>query len=347
MNVTAGDMRVCQKQILHWFFCYPCPQLACLRTAKSSIFRTWVLDQTRKHCTTHIQSQEYIVNKNNKETGKALTQDLLDKYGQVSFKYPNTELTICSLLDMGFIEEQVVNLFERTSTWDALLAADGLSNISLLIALDLNPMTIINLVEKCPELLCIKGNLLQKRINGLRKLGLVQESLHHVVAHCPQALLIKSKQLDNFVHFLHHQCQFTLQQVREILHSSPSIILQEKANVEYTFQYAYFRMGIQQADIVKTKLFRLTFEEIRSRHIFLERLGQYETPDKKGQTHIVNPKVKDFLGVSEQMFLKKVAKVPVEEFRVFKKLLSREIEEQEKENEDLSSEEENESEDDE
>ncbi|MGH0146823.1 UNVERIFIED_CONTAM: hypothetical protein FKN15_024073 [Acipenser sinensis] len=97
---------------------------------------------------------------------------------------------------------------------------------------------------------------------------------------------------------------------------------------EYSWEeYAYFRMGIWHTDMVKSGLFRVPLEEIRSRHVFLERLGVYETPGKKGQTRIINPKLKDFLGALED-FLTKVARALPDEFQVFRKLLTHEQEEE-------------------
>lgn len=81
--------------------------------------------------------------------------------------------------------------------------------------------------------------------------------------------------------------------------------------------------------MVKAKLFRLSLEELRCRHSFLERRGLYQTPDKKGQTLVLNPRLKDFLSVSEETFVTDIAKGTREEFDVFKKLVAREQEEEE------------------
>lgn len=93
-------------------------------------------------------------------------------------------------------------------------------------------------------------------------------------------------------------------------------------------QYVYFRMGVKQAEIVKSKLFRVTLEEVRNRHCFLERRGLYETPDKNGQTMIINPKLDSVLNCDEDTFLK-VAKASAEEYGVFKRLVDREWQQQE------------------
>lgn len=93
-------------------------------------------------------------------------------------------------------------------------------------------------------------------------------------------------------------------------------------------------MGIKQAEIVKSGIFRVSMEELRQRHIFLERLGRYQTPDKKGQTQIINPKPKTIFTTTEDYFLAKVAMSSWEEFDTFKKLLRREEMEKELENEE-------------
>lgn len=96
-------------------------------------------------------------------------------------------------------------------------------------------------------------------------------------------------------------------------------------------QYTYFRMGVKQAEMVKSKLFRVTLEEVRCRHSFLERRGLYQTPDKKGQTLIVNPKLKDILAVAEETYLADIAMATREEFKVFQKMMAREWQEEDEE----------------
>lgn len=82
-------------------------------------------------------------------------------------------------------------------------------------------------------------------------------------------------------------------------------------------------------DIVKTDLLQYPVTKIKQRHVFLERLGRYQTPDKRGQTQVPNPLLRDILRVSEAEFLARTAVSSAEEFEVFKKLLAREEEESE------------------
>lgn len=93
-------------------------------------------------------------------------------------------------------------------------------------------------------------------------------------------------------------------------------------------QYVYFRMGVKQEEMVKSKLFQFSLEDVRHRHSFLERRGLYQTPDKNGQTSFVNPKLESVLSVDEDTFLTQLAKASAEEYDVFKRLVAREWKEE-------------------
>ncbi|XP_041125604.1 transcription termination factor 4, mitochondrial isoform X2 [Polyodon spathula] len=287
--------------------------------------------------------QQDLACSRDKDRPETPSQELRDKLKLLNGGTPWScahEETVRSLMDLGFTEDQVIQLCEGTSSQMPPLSTQGLATLSTLTTLGLNPSSILRILEKCPELSRINGNQLQQRINSLRKLGLLEGSLQRVVAHCPHILTLTPKRLGTSVRFLREECQFTGQQVTEILRSAPATLLEEKRQLQNKFQYAYFRMGIQHTDMVKSGLFRVPLEEIRSRHVFLERLGVYETPDKKGQTRIINPKLKDFLGTSQD-FLTKVARASLDEFEVFRKLLAREQDEEKEgqEEEDSDSEE--------
>lgn len=88
-------------------------------------------------------------------------------------------------------------------------------------------------------------------------------------------------------------------------------------------------MGVKQAEMVKCRLFRFSLDNVRCRHTFLERRGLYQTPDKKGQTTIINPKLDGILNVDEATFIADVAQASPEEYDVFQKLLAREWKEEE------------------
>ncbi|MCJ8745021.1 hypothetical protein PDJAM_G00125470 [Pangasius djambal] len=271
------------------------------------------------------------------------------------------ELNIPSLAEMGFSESQAAMVYEAASKNHC---KHGVPALTVLFSLGLNPGSVLKTLEKCPELYSLKEAQLQQRVLNLRKLGLLEGSLQRVISHYPRILSFPVKRVNavsrllrekcrlqrvishyprilsfpvkrvNAVsRLLREKCRFTAQQMADILRDSPHVVEEEPARLEYMFQYVYFRMGCRQAEMVKAKLFRLSLEELRCRHSFLERRGLYQTPDKKGQTLVLNPRLKDFLSVSEEMYLTDIADATQEEFDVFQKLVAREQEEEEQDEE--------------
>lgn len=161
-----------------------------------------------------------------------------------------------------------------------------------------------------------------------------------MISHYPKIMLLPVKRVNMVSLLLREKCLFTIHQVTDILRDSPEVLEEDLAQLEYKFQYAYFRMGVRQPEMVKAKLFRLPLSKLRCRHCFLERRGLYQTPDKKGQTLILNPPLKDVLCVSEETYLTQVAMATAVEFHVFCKLMAREQEEEEREDEYSSDEDE-------
>ncbi|TSU88989.1 Transcription termination factor 4, mitochondrial [Bagarius yarrelli] len=218
-----------------------------------------------------------------------------------------------SLAEMGFSESEAEMVYEaaRKYRWKHDVPA-----LTVLFSLGLNPESVLKILEKCPELYSFKEAQLQQRVVNLRKVGLIEGSLQRVISHYPQILSFQVKRVNAVSRLLREKCQFTAQQMADILRDAPRVVEEEPACLEYMFQYVYFRMGCRQADMVKAKLFRLTLEELRCRHSFLERRGLFQTPDKKGQTLISNPRLKDILNVSQEVYLTNIAKASQEEFQV-------------------------------
>ncbi|XP_061776144.1 transcription termination factor 4, mitochondrial isoform X1 [Nerophis ophidion] len=241
----------------------------------------------------------------------------------------DTELSLQCLSDMGFTVSQAEEIYE--SVTNPATAKHCSSTLTALFVLGLNPSSVVKLLSKCPELYTTKESLLQQRISNLRKLGLREGSLQRVVAHYPAILTVPVKTVKHVVMVLREKCLFTGRQVTDILRDSPAVVLEDLAKLQYKFQYVYFRMGVKQSEMVKNKLFGFSLDELRCRHCFLERRGLYQTPDKKGQTTIINPKLDSILNVSLDTFLTLVAQVASsEEYDVFQRLMAREWQEEER-----------------
>ncbi|XP_027753468.1 transcription termination factor 4, mitochondrial isoform X1 [Empidonax traillii] len=214
-----------------------------------------------------------------------------------------------------------------------------------LLLLGLSAEAALALLEQSPALLRLPTERLRERAEELRRLGLdggrgsgrpadpvPAGRLQRAVSRCPQLFAVPRKRLAAAVRLLRERCLFTAEQLRDVLGTCPAVLLEEPRTLHHHFQYAYFRMGVRQKEMVKARLFQMPFAELRNRHIFLERRGLYETP-YKGQIQTSNPKLKDILQLPEKDFLANLACSTAEEYEVFKKLLAREEEEEGKEEE--------------
>ncbi|XP_063093040.1 transcription termination factor 4, mitochondrial isoform X2 [Cavia porcellus] len=235
------------------------------------------------------------------------------------------EKVVCSLLHMGFSDAHINELL---SIQPHASPQQLLDVISEFILLGVNPEPVYVALKKSPQLLKMPVGQIKKRSSYLRKLGLGEGKLKRVLHSCPEIFTMRQRDIDDVIQVLKEKCLFTMQQVTEILHRCPNVLQGNPSELEYKFQYAYFRMGIKHVDIVRTEFLKYSLTKIKQRHIYLERLGRYQTPDKKGQTQIANPLLKDILRVPEAEFLAKTACSSAEEFVVFKKLLAREEEEE-------------------
>ncbi|XP_047933154.2 transcription termination factor 4, mitochondrial [Anser cygnoides] len=241
-----------------------------------------------------------------------------------------------ALLALGFSRAQarrLRGLQPRLGPRRAAAAAEQL------LLLGLSAEAALGLLERSPELLRAAEAQLKERAEYLRRLGLGGGHLQRVAGRCPQVFTLPRRRMEAAVRVLREKCLFTAEQLTEVLQSCPGVLLEEPGGLQYHFQYAYFRMGVRQKEMVKARLFRTPFAELRNRHIFLERRGLYQTP-LKGQTQTNNPKLKEVLHLPEKEFLANLARATPEEYEVFKKLLAREEEEEEEKEEEEEEEEE-------
>ncbi|XP_053929856.1 transcription termination factor 4, mitochondrial [Cuculus canorus] len=235
-----------------------------------------------------------------------------------------------ALRALGFSEEQARRLRGLQPRLDAQRRREAAAQLLLL---GLSAAAALRVLERSPALLRDPAERLRERAAELRRLGLHGGQLERALSRCPQLLTVPRRQLAAAERVLREQCLLTAEQLREVLASSPATLLEEPHRIHRHFQYAYFRMGVRQKEMVKACLFRMPFAELKNRHIFLERRGLYQTP-QKGQTQTDNPKLKDILQLPEKDFLASVARSTLEEYEVFKKLLAREEEKEEEEDRD-------------
>ncbi|KAF7692599.1 hypothetical protein HF521_010209 [Silurus meridionalis] len=143
------------------------------------------------------------------------------------------EITLQSLAEMGFSEKQAVMVYEAANK---NRCKHDLPVLTVLFSLGLNPGTVLKVLEKCPELYSLKEAQLQQRVLNLRKLGLLEGSLQRVISLYPRILSFPVKRMSTVSRLLREKCQFTAQQMADILRDSPHVVEEEPARLEYMFQ---------------------------------------------------------------------------------------------------------------
>ncbi|XP_075425663.1 transcription termination factor 4, mitochondrial isoform X1 [Ascaphus truei] len=236
------------------------------------------------------------------------------------------------LLDLGFSEEQAGRILSMKPRGGD--PQHRLSSARELLLIGLNPQTTLRMLEGSPELLRVTSMDLRNRAENLRSLGLREGSLQRTVCRCPSLLSLPRSRILSAVQCLKHRCRFSSQQVADLVRSSPEALTQDPGYLEEAFQYVYFRMGGNHEEIITSGLFLTPLHEVRVRHEFLERLGRFQPPDKKGASPPSNPKLKHVLVLSEQDFLSRLAVSSHEELQTFRKMIAREKRDARREMED-------------
>uniref|UniRef100_A0A8C5PV61 Mitochondrial transcription termination factor 4 n=1 Tax=Leptobrachium leishanense TaxID=445787 RepID=A0A8C5PV61_9ANUR len=236
------------------------------------------------------------------------------------------------LLDLGFSEEQAEKI-------QSLIPRKGdlqqrLSCVRELLLIGMNNEKMLKMLEASPEIFKLSSKEIRGRAETLRSLGLGEGSLQVSLSRCPSILSMSRTQVLAAVQRLKHRCKFSTQQVSKILHTTPETLTHDPKYLEEVFQYVYFRMGGKQKDMLASGLFLTSLNEVKVRHQFLERLGLFLPPDRKGQCPASNPKMKDIFKPSEKDFLEGVAQSSPEEFHTFRKIVQREELEAVEESED-------------
>ncbi|KAM4040416.1 transcription termination factor 4, mitochondrial isoform 3-T3 [Anomaloglossus baeobatrachus] len=237
-----------------------------------------------------------------------------------------------ALLELGFSEEQAEKIQSMRCP------PHKTPNIKELCLIGLSHKTVLRMLEESPEILKTTDKALRDRVDALRGLGLGEGSMQNTLSRCPALLSVPRSRLTAATQCLKSRCHFTSLQIRKILNSAPEVLTQDPSYLENVFQYVYFRMGGNHGDIISSQVFQTSFDEIRVRHQFLERLGLFLPPNKKRECPPSNPQLKEVIRLSEEDFLSKIAFSSVEGFSTFRKILVREEQEAEQDMEDIEDE---------
>ncbi|CAD7000117.1 transcription termination factor 4, mitochondrial [Ceratitis capitata] len=114
--------------------------------------------------------------------------------------------------------------------------------------------------------------------------------------------------------------------VWKLLMNCPDVMEQSERRLEEKIKYLKEVMRVEVPEIIKSEALSKPLEEIRCRHVFLERLGMFKPrplkvdPDEPSK----NPRLYQITNTSDKTFATKVCHVTLVEFEAFKELYERE-----------------------
>lgn len=113
-----------------------------------------------------------------------------------------------------------------------------------------------------------------------------------------------------------------------LLMKCPQIMYQSLEELEKVSDYISVKMVVRNAaEYYRSTALGCNLEEVKTRHVFLERCGKYKTPNLKQSENVPtnNPSLSEIYDTSDDDFAIKVAGVTLEEFIVFQTMFDKEL----------------------
>lgn len=117
--------------------------------------------------------------------------------------------------------------------------------------------------------------------------------------------------------------------VFKVLLNSPASVIQSNASLNEKIAYLKTEMQAVPFEVCKSEALAADIFTIKSRHIFLKRLGLYVVKKKKEPNEIsTNPKLCHIIDTSDKRFATKVCHVTLDEFETFQELYRKELDDE-------------------
>lgn len=183
--------------------------------------------------------------------------------------------------------------------------------------------TIVYFLDSFPEIFYCDPKELALRVENLRNIELKEGFLQRAISRTPQYLLEAPSKTSKAVHLLITKLDFKRSELPQLFLYSPRAILEPFEKTEETFQYIFFTMGYKKHNLIaRHGILSYSLDHIRQRHLFLDRRGLYQQPDKNQNTAIENPKMKGMICYPKQRFCQEIALADPDEFELFKRVLT-------------------------
>jgi len=154
----------------------------------------------------------------------------------------------------------------------------------------------------------------------------LSETLSTILIDCPE-LLVDFDEADWNTRKEWFDWNFTTRSLREFLITQPQVLFLPLEDIADKFNYVMFEMGLDQKQMMECQLFSHSLFHITCRHEFLKRCGFYKFPDPRKRVVNLNPHLEKILDMNDLSFVGLVPGVHLRDYRVFKDMMRKEIEE--------------------
>jgi mTERF domain-containing protein, mitochondrial len=175
-----------------------------------------------------------------------------------------------------------------------------------------------------PKLLTIPRENLQSSIVGWRGFQFGQKETIKLLEKYPELLEIQpnkhiTMRIDMISNFVGGGSQ-----IFQLIVNSPGVISQPVPLIKEKIDYLKMVMKVPTIEVYKSAAFSLDIHDLKTRHIFLKRLGLY-IARKKPEDISKNPQLYHITDTSDRRFATKVCHVTLEEFETFQEIYKREL----------------------
>lgn len=114
--------------------------------------------------------------------------------------------------------------------------------------------------------------------------------------------------------------------VFKVLLNSPEVVSEHTTSIEEKIDYMEKVMKLEPFDVCNSAAFSCDILKLKTRHIFLQRLGLFIVKKRKDSVeNSKNPKLSNITDTSDKRFATKVCHVLLEEYETFQDLYKREL----------------------
>ncbi|KAJ4446091.1 hypothetical protein ANN_12783 [Periplaneta americana] len=165
------------------------------------------------------------------------------------------------------------------------------------------------------------------------------ENVLNLLVECPHFLSVRGRELSRRIPLLQSLAKSRGKNVTKLLQNCPSLLFQNWKDVEAKLAYVedVMKIDTKKENITKCYMFNRSLDEIKTRHVFLQRAGIYITPGRIKKTRKEqaqqpwsnNPRLSQITDTSDVKFISEVANsLTVEELEVFREMYSEQLDEE-------------------